>query len=62
MLSKSTSLDPQNKAIQETITGILTRLNDLEKKPIIEIDHIINHEYEEHSEIVAKLQNVFIHL
>jgi hypothetical protein len=55
MLSKSTSLDPQNKAIQETITGILTRLNDLEKKPIIEIDHIINHEYEEHSEIVAKL-------
>jgi hypothetical protein len=49
LLSKSTAPDPQSRLLQETIAGILTRLTDLEKKPIVEIDTIVNHEHEEHS-------------
>jgi hypothetical protein len=55
LLSKSTAPDPQSRLLQETITGILNRLTDLEKKPIVEIDNIVNHEHEEHSEIVERL-------
>lgn len=29
--------------LQETISNILQRIDDLEKKPIIEIDEIMNH-------------------
>ena len=58
ILTKSQANDPQNRALQETISNILNRLNDLEKKPMVQIDHIVNHEHEEHSEIVYNLQNV----
>jgi hypothetical protein len=33
--------EPQNKVLQDTITNILNRINDLEKKPIIEFDQIV---------------------
>lgn len=46
LLSKSTSPDPHSRLLQETITGILNRLTDLEKKPIVEIDNIVSHEHE----------------
>lgn len=53
-------VDSQSKILQETISGIMNRLKDLEKKPVFEIDDVISPKINEPFHLQQEFEQVIL--